>query len=92
MNFSSASHQPGYSSFELLPILAELQHNGRCCETGSIGTVLSMSLRNRVHSLRPLYDNRQYGQTFYNRSPVFYWDDHEEVEARVHGWHQRPQR
>ncbi len=50
--------------------------------------VLSMSLRNRLHELDPLYDNRQYTQTFYNRSPQFYRDNFEEVEARVHGWHQ----
>jgi hypothetical protein len=50
--------------------------------------VLSMSLRNRLHELIPLYDNRKYSQTFYNRSPVFYRDNYEEVEERVHGWHQ----
>ena len=47
-----------------------------------------MSLRNRLHDLRPLYDNRQYTQTFYNYNPRFYRDHYEEVEERVHGWHQ----
>ena len=50
--------------------------------------VLSMSLRNRLHEWVPLYDNRQYSQSFYNQSPTFYQENYEEVEERVHGWHQ----
>jgi hypothetical protein len=50
--------------------------------------VLSMSLRNRLHESNTLYDNRKYSQTFYNKSPTFYQKNYEEVEARVHGWHQ----
>jgi hypothetical protein len=61
-----------------------LKRAGRTAEA----IVLSMSLRNRLHELRPLYDNRQYSQTFYNYSPRFYHQNHEEVEERVHGWHQ----
>jgi hypothetical protein len=59
----------------------------RAAETAE-AMVLSMSLRNRLHHLDPLYDNRKYSQTFYNRSPRFFQKHYEEVEERVHGWHQ----
>jgi hypothetical protein len=48
--------------------------------------VLSMAFRNR-HDAQ-VYDDRQYENTFPNRSPRFYQDDYEEVEERAGGWHQ----
>ena len=47
--------------------------------------VLSMAFQNRADAI---YDNRQYAQTFTNRSSVFYTDHYEEVEARAGTWHQ----
>ncbi len=49
---------------------------------------LSMSLQNRLYKTMPMYDDRHYKSVFYNRSPKFYQKDYEEVEERVHGWHQ----
>jgi hypothetical protein len=51
-------------------------------------TALSMALQNRLKELDPIYDNRQHSKTFYNKSPRFMQEQHEEVEERVHGWHQ----
>ena len=50
--------------------------------------VLSISLRNRLDGLNPIYDNRQFKKVFYNRSPRFFQENYEEVEERAHGWHQ----
>jgi hypothetical protein len=48
--------------------------------------VLSMAFRNRQDA--KVYDNRQYGDPFFNRSSVFFQDSYEEVEERAGGWHQ----
>jgi hypothetical protein len=48
--------------------------------------VLSMAFRNRQDGL--IYDNRQYENSFFNRSSVFYQDNYEEVEERAGAWHQ----
>lgn len=47
---------------------------------------LSMSFRPRVGG--PIYENRQYRNYVYNKSPKFLQENYEEVEERTHGWHQ----
>jgi len=48
--------------------------------------VLSMAFRNRQDA--EVYDDRQYGDIFFNHSSVFFQDNYEEVEERAGGWHQ----
>jgi len=48
--------------------------------------VLSMAFRNRVGD--PIYENRQYENYAFNRSPRFFQEHYEEVEERAGAWHQ----
>ncbi len=57
----------------------------RAAETAE-AIVLSMAFRNRQGGL--VYDDRQYENIFFNRSPTFFQDNHEEVEERAGAWHQ----
>jgi hypothetical protein len=56
--------------------------------TSGEAIALSMSLQNRLYKTMPMYDDRQFKSVFYNRSPKFMQKNYEEVEERVHGWHQ----
>ncbi len=48
--------------------------------------VLSMAFQNRLDGL--IYEDRQYENYAFNRSPTFYQEYYEEVEERAGGWHQ----
>jgi hypothetical protein len=47
---------------------------------------LSISFRPRIGG--PIYEDRQYRNYVYNKSPRFLQENYEEVEERAHGWHQ----